>query len=85
MFSLGAAYGKEIGKVVKAVDPVCKFQSVRLQMMVCLDCATIGNDGVSFRSHIDGSLHYITPEKSIEIQHNLGADMILHLMNVRHL
>jgi queuine tRNA-ribosyltransferase len=38
--------------------------------------ATIGNDGVSFRSHLDGSLHYITPEKSIEIQHNLGADII---------
>jgi queuine tRNA-ribosyltransferase len=38
--------------------------------------ATIGNDGVSFRSHLDGSLHYFTPEKSIEIQHNLGADII---------
>jgi queuine tRNA-ribosyltransferase len=38
--------------------------------------ATIGNDGVSFKSHLDGSLHYITPEKSIEIQHNLGADII---------
>ena len=38
--------------------------------------AKIGADGVSFKSHLDGTLHYITPEKSIEIQHNLGADII---------
>src|SRR6185369_17038591 len=38
--------------------------------------AKVGQDGVSFKSHLDGSLHYITPEKSIEIQHNLGADII---------
>jgi queuine tRNA-ribosyltransferase len=36
----------------------------------------IGQDGVSFTSHLDGSVHYITPEKSIQIQHDLGADMI---------
>ena len=38
--------------------------------------AKIGQDGVSFKSHLDGSIHYITPEKSIQIQHNLGADII---------
>jgi queuine tRNA-ribosyltransferase len=38
--------------------------------------AKIGNDGVSFTSHIDGSTHYLTPERSIQIQHNLGADII---------
>ncbi|MEK7140401.1 MAG: tRNA guanosine(34) transglycosylase Tgt, partial [Patescibacteria group bacterium] len=38
--------------------------------------ANIGADGVSFKSHLDGSIHYITPEKSIQIQHNLGADII---------
>jgi queuine tRNA-ribosyltransferase len=31
---------------------------------------------VMFRSHINGDAHYFTPEKSIEIQHNLGADII---------
>src|SRR3972149_4908968 len=30
-------------------------------------------DGVTFRSHLDGSLHRFTPEVSIRIQHNLGA------------
>ena len=38
--------------------------------------AKIGQDGVSFKSHLEGSIHYITPEKSIQIQHNLGADII---------
>jgi queuine tRNA-ribosyltransferase len=34
-------------------------------------------DGVTFRSHIDGSTHRLTPEKSIAIQENLGADIIM--------
>jgi queuine tRNA-ribosyltransferase len=38
---------------------------------------TIGADGVTFKSHIDGSLHRFTPEKSIAIQENLGADIIM--------
>jgi len=76
VFSLGVAYGKEISKVISITDP-----SLLIPERSSVDdgiprLATIGNDGVSFRSHIDGSLHYITPEKSIEIQHNLGADII---------
>ncbi len=37
----------------------------------------IDEDGVTFKSHIDGSMHRFTPEKSIEIQENLGADIIM--------
>ncbi len=37
----------------------------------------IDADGVTFRSHIDGSSHRFTPEKSISIQENLGADIIM--------
>src|SRR4030066_1522286 len=37
----------------------------------------IDDDGVTFKSHIDGSTHRITPEKSIAIQENLGADIIM--------
>lgn len=37
----------------------------------------IDEDGVTFKSHIDGSLHRLTPEKSIAIQENLGADIIM--------
>jgi len=34
-------------------------------------------DGVEFRSHLDGSLHFIGPEKAMEIQQALGADIIM--------
>ncbi len=37
----------------------------------------IDADGVTFKSHIDGSQHRFTPEKSIAIQENLGADIIM--------
>ncbi|MEO8273620.1 MAG: tRNA guanosine(34) transglycosylase Tgt [Chloroflexota bacterium] len=36
---------------------------------------TIDDDGVTFRSHLDGSSHRLTPEKAIEIQEALGADV----------
>ncbi|MDB5194281.1 MAG: tRNA guanosine(34) transglycosylase Tgt [Parcubacteria group bacterium] len=75
VFSLGAAFGKQISKVVSITDP-SQLLSERSTDGEAPRLATIGADGVSFRSHLDGSLHYITPEKSIEIQHNLGADII---------
>ncbi|MDW8290441.1 MAG: tRNA guanosine(34) transglycosylase Tgt [Armatimonadota bacterium] len=34
-------------------------------------------DGVEFRSHLDGSTHYFTPERAIAVQHALGADIIM--------
>jgi len=37
----------------------------------------IDDEGVTFKSHIDGSTHRFTPEKSIQIQENLGADIIM--------
>ncbi len=38
---------------------------------------TVDEEGVTFKSHIDGSMHRFTPEKSIAIQENLGADIIM--------
>jgi len=37
----------------------------------------IKDEGVYFNSHVDGSLHFITPEKAIDIENNLGADIIM--------
>ncbi|OGL40227.1 MAG: tRNA guanosine(34) transglycosylase Tgt [Candidatus Schekmanbacteria bacterium RIFCSPHIGHO2_02_FULL_38_11] len=37
----------------------------------------IQEEGVMFQSHIDGSSHFITPEKAIEIQEAIGADIIM--------
>ena len=37
----------------------------------------VDEDGVTFKSHVDGTMHRFTPEKSIAIQENLGADIIM--------
>jgi queuine tRNA-ribosyltransferase len=37
----------------------------------------IDEDGVIFKSHIDGSTHHFTPERSIAVQENLGADIMM--------
>jgi len=37
----------------------------------------IDENGVEFKSHLDGSHHYFTPEKAMQIQHDLGADIIM--------
>jgi queuine tRNA-ribosyltransferase len=39
----------------------------------------IDENGVTFKSHLDGSIHRLTPENSISIQENLGADVIMAL------
>jgi len=75
VFSLGVAYGKDISKITKVTDPSLLIPE-RFDDSDAPRLAKIGQDGVSFKSHLDGSIHYITPEKSIQIQHNLGADII---------
>ena len=37
----------------------------------------VSDEGVEFRSHLDGSLHFFTPEKSMDVQRVLGADIIM--------
>jgi queuine tRNA-ribosyltransferase len=43
---------------------------------------TIDEDGVDFRSHLDGSLHRFTPERVMQIERNLGADVIMQFDHV---
>jgi queuine tRNA-ribosyltransferase len=82
VFSLGAAFGRTISKFTKGeiegegsekLDQVAVYdESVASQHG---QLAVIDEEGVTFTSHHDGSLHRFTPERSIEIQHALGADM----------
>ena len=37
--------------------------------------ATIDDDGVTFKSHLDGSMHRLNPEVSMQVQHSIGADI----------
>lgn len=50
------------------------FQVYSLSSMVRID-----EDGVEFRSHLDGSRHFFTPEKVIEIQETMGSDIMMPL------
>ena len=75
VFSLGVAYGKGISKVSHKnnmepllADIVSEDERPKI--------AKIDSEGVMFRAHDSGDAHYFTPEKSIDIQHNLGADII---------
>lgn len=69
VFSLGAGFGNGENKF--EIKTGIKKENNNHAKFVKID-----EDGVEFQSHIDGSKHYFTPEKSIEIQHNIGADII---------
>jgi queuine tRNA-ribosyltransferase len=71
VFSLGAAFGSNVSKIAKASD---EKKDIVEEPRVSL--AKISENGVTFKSHIDGSMHEFTPEKSMQIQYNLGADII---------
>ena len=47
------------------------------QVMSLSDLRKLTEEGVSFRSHIDGSKHMLTPERSMEIQKLLGSDIVM--------
>ncbi len=83
VFSLGSAFGKTITKIASG-DEMARSEEDRVQGVAVFDeelatqhgqLAVIDEEGVTFTSHHDGSLHRFTPERSIEIQHALGADM----------
>jgi queuine tRNA-ribosyltransferase len=83
VLSLGAGFKKVLAMDVKGLqsDDVIAAGKTRL--------ATVDDDGVTFKSHLDGSTHRFTPEVSMQIQHHLGADVIFAfdecttLMNTR--
>jgi queuine tRNA-ribosyltransferase len=81
VFSLGAAFGKGVTKFAK--DAVAAEQEAALNVYskelaqshgkLCV----VDEEGVTFTSHLDGSMHRFTAERSIEIQHAIGADIIV--------
>jgi queuine tRNA-ribosyltransferase len=47
------------------------------QVMSLSELRKVSEEGVSFKSHLDGSAHMLTPERSIEVQRLLGADIVM--------
>ncbi len=87
VFSLGWALEHDVGKLVSLFADDSREEIAARQKMeksqksliprkkLCL----VDDDKATFLSHLDGSLHVWTPEKSVEIQTKLGADLILAL------
>jgi len=49
------------------------------QVFSLKEISKVTDDGVEFKSHFDGSTHFFTPEKAIQIQHDIKADIIMQL------
>lgn len=73
VFSLGASIEHGVGKVASIFPGEGSAREERPGEGL----VTVGEEQVVFRSHIDGSEHVFTPERSIDIQRALGADIIL--------
>lgn len=81
VFSLGAAFGKGVTKFATSETPEDVQEGLHVyNKELALShgkLCVIDEDGVTFTSHIDGSMHRFTAERSIEIQHAIGADIII--------
>jgi queuine tRNA-ribosyltransferase len=75
-FSLGVAYEYGIGKFISSEAPQEEIVEEAYDTNRKNKKAKITEDGVEFQSVIDGSTHFFSPEKSIQIQKNIGADII---------
>ena len=73
-------------KIVKEAGGLHKFMnwdkpiltdSGGFQVFSLGDLRTISEEGVEFKSHLDGSRHFFTPESVMEIEEDLGADIIM--------
>lgn len=81
VFSLGAGFEASVSKFapreeVPAEDKTPVFYDKELATSHG-KLAIVDEEGVTFTSHHDGTLHRLTAERSIEIQHKLGADIII--------
>ncbi len=75
VFSLGTAIRDGVGKIADIFPDEAREDIEIKGDRTPLN--RIDDDGVTFSSHLDGSIIRLTPERSIEIQHQLGADFIL--------
>ena len=75
VFSLGQAMGYGVSKIATSKEISKREAEEVTKEQVHEKLAKIDDDGVTFTSIYDGSTHRFTPERSMQIQHNLGADI----------
>ena len=81
MLRPGSALVQELGGVRKfmAWPHALLTDSGGFQVFSLAKLAKIDDDGVTFRSHIDGSSHALTPERAMQVQAELGSDIAMVL------
>ena len=79
VFSLGFGIEHEVGKMVSLYGDKLILGEEEKALVVRTKLCKIEEEGPTFVSHLDGSVHFFPPEKSIETQINLGADIIVAL------
>ena len=77
VFSLGASIEHGVGKVANIFPGEAGGTQGKQPHSQGKSLVTVGEEQVRFKSHVDGSEHVFTPEKSIAIQRDLGADIVL--------
>jgi queuine tRNA-ribosyltransferase len=77
VFSLGAGLEHGVGKVANIFPGEAGGVLAGRRAASRAPLMTVSEEEVRFKSHLDGSAHVFTPEKSIAVQRALGADMIL--------
>lgn len=75
VFSLGQALGHGVSKIATSEEISKRETEEQSNEKIHEKLAKIDDDGVTFKSVIDGTEHRFTPERSMQIQHNLGADI----------
>jgi queuine tRNA-ribosyltransferase len=78
VFSLGAGKIQGVGKIAPIFPGESAYES-RLPSRDSTDLVRVEADGVEFTSYVDGSRKHFTPERVIEIERRLGADISLPL------
>lgn len=70
VLSLGSGFKKVLDMGGSDATPVDSIAPMKSRY------ALVDNDGVTFKSHLDGSMHRFTPEHSMQVQHAIGADIM---------
>ena len=68
IFSLGLAYKQNLKDMTNS-------QNSNHKLKFSKGLINVSDDGVEFKSHLDGTKYFMSPEKSMKIQHQIGADI----------
>lgn len=79
VFSLGFGIDHQVGKLFKSGEDLILGDLESKEVTIRTKLCKVEEEGPTFQSHIDGSVHFFSPEVSVETQMKLGSDFIVAL------